>query len=183
MLSAVTLVRDSGGAVIYDPNFRRRLTTAAAAREMLADIALLATLVTPSCPGDTVPLLDTADPHEAARRCESLGAGWVAVTADPRPVVVRNGGREQRLAVPHNPDPVDATGAGDVLVGTAAARLALGDDPDRALATGVAAASLSVSGTGGTGYLPRLEESLAAVNQVRGHQAEGHQAEGRPRRR
>jgi 2-dehydro-3-deoxygluconokinase len=56
------------------------------------------------------------------------------------------------------------TGAGDVLVGTTAARLALGDNPHRALATGVAAASLSVSGTGGTGYLPRLEESLALVS-------------------
>lgn len=163
VLSAVRLVRDSGGAVIYDPNFRRRLTTAAAAREVLADIAPLATLVTPSCPGDTAPLLDTEDPHEAARRCESLGAGWVAVTAGPRPVVVRNGGREHRLPVPHNPHPVDATGAGDVLVGTTAARLALGDDPHRALATGVAAASLSVSGMGGTGYLPRIEESLALV--------------------
>jgi sugar/nucleoside kinase (ribokinase family) len=77
--------------------------------------------------------------------------------------VVRNGGREHRLPVPHNSHPVDATGAGDVLVGTTAARLALGDDPHRALATGVAAASLSVSGMGGTGYLPRIEESLALV--------------------
>lgn len=163
VLSAVTLVRDSGGAVIYDPNFRRRLTTAAAAREVLTAVAPLATLLTPSCPGDTAPLLDTEDPREAARRCESLGAGWVAVTAGPQPVVVRNGGQEQRLPVPHNPDPVDATGAGDVLVGTTAARLALGDDPHRALATGVAAASMSVSGMGGTGYLPRIEESLALV--------------------
>lgn len=163
VLSAVTLVRDSGGAVIYDPNFRRRLTTAAAARDVLADLAPLATLLTPSCPGDTAPLLATEDPHEAARRCESLGAGWVAVTAGPRPVVVRSGGREELLPVPHNPDPVDATGAGDVLVGTTAARLALGDDPHRALATGVAAASLSVSGMGGTGHLPRLEESQALI--------------------
>lgn len=162
--SAARLVRDCGGAVIYDPNFRRRLTTAAAAREVLADIAPLATLVTPSCPGDTAPLLGTEDPREAARRCQALGAGWVAVTAGPRPVVVRNGDRERRLPVPPNPDPVDAAGAGDVLAGTTAARLALGEDPDRALATGVAAASLSVSGMGGTGYLPRLEESLALAS-------------------
>jgi 2-dehydro-3-deoxygluconokinase len=161
--SAVRLVREAGGAVIYDPNFRRRLTTPEAAREVLADVAPLATLLTPSCPGDTAPLLGTEDPHEAARLCQSLGADWVAVTAGPGPVVVRSGGHEQRLSVPANPDPVDATGAGDVLVGTTAARLALGDAPDRALETGVAAASLSVSGMGGTGYLPRLEESLALV--------------------
>jgi 2-dehydro-3-deoxygluconokinase len=161
--SAVRLVRASGGAVIYDPNFRRRLTTPEDAREILADIAPLATLLTPSCPGDTAPLLGTEDPRVAARMCQSLGAGWVAVTAGPGPVVVRCGDRERRLTVPSNPDPVDATGAGDVLVGTTAARLALGDDPDLALETGVAAASLSVSGLGGTGYLPRLEESLALV--------------------
>lgn len=161
--AATRLVHEYGGAVIYDPNFRRRLTTAAAARAMLADIAPLATLVTPSCPGDTGPLLGTEDPDEAAGRCQALGAAWVAVTAGAGPVVVRHGDRTGQLSVPPNPGLVDATGAGDVLVGTTAARLARGDHPDRALETGVAAASLSVSGTGGTGYLPRLEESQALV--------------------
>jgi 2-dehydro-3-deoxygluconokinase len=161
--AAARLVRESGGAVIYDPNFRRRLTTAEAARALLADVAPLATLLTPSCPGDTGALLGTEDPDEAAGRCQSLGATWVAVTAGARPVVVRHGRRTWPVPVPPNPDPVDATGAGDVLVGTTAARLALGDRPDRALRTGVAAASLSVSGTGGTGHLPRLEESQALV--------------------
>jgi 2-dehydro-3-deoxygluconokinase len=161
--AAARLVQESGGDVIYDPNFRRRLTTAAAARAILADVAPLATLLTPSCPGDTGPLLGTEDPDEAAGRCQSLGAAWVAVTAGASPVVVRHGDRAWQVSVPPNPGLVDATGAGDVLVGTTAARLALGDHPDRALETGVAAASLSVSGTGGTGYLPRLEESQALV--------------------
>ena len=160
---AARLVRESGGAVIYDPNFRRRLATAEAARAMLTDVAPLASLVTPSCPGDTAALLGTDDPDEAAGRCQSLGATWVAVTAGARPVVVRRAGRTGQVPVPPNPDPVDATGAGDVLVGTTAARLALGDHPDRALETGVAAASLSVSGTGGTGHVPRLAESQALV--------------------
>jgi 2-dehydro-3-deoxygluconokinase len=161
VLAAVQLVRESGGAVIYDPNFRRRLTSVGAARVALADVAPLATLLTPSCPGDTAALLGTEVPDEAARRCQGLGASWVAVTAGPKPVVVRRGGSACQLPVPSNPDLVDATGAGDVLVGTTAARLALGEEPGRALETGVAAASLSVSGIGGTGYLPRLEESLA----------------------
>jgi 2-dehydro-3-deoxygluconokinase len=164
VLAAVRLVRASGGTVIYDPNFRRRLTSAAAARVALADVAPLATLLTPSCPGDTAALLGTEDPDEAARRCQALGATWVAVTAGPKPVVVRHGSSARQLPVPPNPDLVDATGAGDVLVGTTAARLALGEEPGRALETGVAAASLSVSGTGGTGYLPRLEESLALMH-------------------
>ncbi len=161
--AAARQVRQSGGAVVYDPNYRRRLTTPAAARAMLAEIAPLATLLTPSCPGDTAPLLGTEDPREAAGLCQSLGAAWVAVTAGPNPVVDRYGRREREIPVRPNPDLVDATGAGDVLVGTTAARLALGEDPDRALETGVAAASLSVSGTGGTGHLLRPDESLALL--------------------
>ncbi|HLH58902.1 MAG TPA: sugar kinase [Streptosporangiaceae bacterium] len=174
--AAARLVRESGGAVVYDPNFRRRLTGAGTARALLAEVAPLATLITPSCPGDTSALLGTDDPGEAAERCRSLGAGWVAVTAGAHPVVVQRGARRWRIPVPPNPDAVDATGAGDVLVGTTAARLALGQDPDRALETGVAAASLSVAGTGGTGYLPGLEESLALVS---GGPRPARSAEGR----
>ena len=174
--AAARLVRESGGAVIYDPNFRRRLTSAKAARALLAEVAPLTTLITPSCPGDTTALLGTDDAREAAERCQSLGADWVAVTAGANPVVVQHGARRWQVPVPPNPDAVDATGAGDVLVGTTAARLALGDGPDRALETGVAAASLSVAGTGGTGYLPGLAESLALVPGV---PLTGRSSEGR----
>jgi 2-dehydro-3-deoxygluconokinase len=60
---------------------------------------------------------------------------------------------------------VDATGAGDVLTGTVAARLALGDELDRAVRIGVAAASLSVSGLGGTGHVPVLSDSVALASE------------------
>jgi 2-dehydro-3-deoxygluconokinase len=65
------------------------------------------------------------------------------------------------VPVPANPAAVDATGAGDVLTGTVAARLALGDELERAVRIGVAAASLSVSGLGGTGHVPALPDSVA----------------------
>ena len=48
---------------------------------------------------------------------------------------------------------VDSTGAGDVLAGTTAARLALGDALPDALRRGVAAAARSLGGPGGTGWL------------------------------
>jgi 2-dehydro-3-deoxygluconokinase len=166
VITAADLVSRSGGHVIYDPNFRRRLTTSAAARDVLVAVAPLTTLITPSCPGDTEALLDTADPVEAARRGQELGAQWVAVTAGAQPVTVRRGDETWEIPVPSNPVPVDATGAGDVLVGTTVARLALGDDPDDALRIGVAAASLSVSGAGGTGHVPRLQDTLALAAQA-----------------
>ncbi|MBT2448774.1 hypothetical protein J7F03_17080 [Streptomyces sp. ISL-43] len=65
------------------------------------------------------------------------------------------------LPVPVNPDPVDATGAGDCFTGTATARLALGDTLADAVAYGMAAASLSVSGRGGTGRVPAFTETAA----------------------
>lgn len=70
---------------------------------------------------------------------------------------------EHGLRVPARPAPaiVDAIGAGDVLAGTVAARLALGDDLEDALHLGVAAATLSLGGTGGTGGLATLAESRA----------------------
>jgi 2-dehydro-3-deoxygluconokinase len=63
------------------------------------------------------------------------------------------------LPVPHIPEAVDATGAGDVFVGTLAARLALGDSLPEAASLGVGAASLSVAGRGGTGHIPALAET------------------------
>ena len=59
-------VAAAGGHVIYDPNFRRRLTTAQAARAALERVAPHAALVTPSCPDDTEALLGLTDPAAAA---------------------------------------------------------------------------------------------------------------------
>jgi 2-dehydro-3-deoxygluconokinase len=49
----------------------------------------------------------------------------------------------------------------DSLAGTVTARLALGDELVAAVRLGVAAASLSVGGLGGTGYVATLEETRA----------------------
>jgi 2-dehydro-3-deoxygluconokinase len=67
------------------------------------------------------------------------------------------------IEVPVIPAPVvvDQTGAGDSFAGTVAARLALGDDLVDAVRLGVAAASLSVGGLGGTGHVATLEETRA----------------------
>ena len=144
-------VEAADGFVVYDPNFRARLTSAGAARAALERVAPHAALVTPSCPDDTRALLDTSDPATAAARLRELGARAVAVTMGARGLYVDPGGhlppaRPSRI--------VDATGAGDVLAGTAAARLALGDDLLDALRRATAAAAHSLAGPGGTGWLP-----------------------------
>ena len=146
-------VAAAGGHVIYDPNFRGRLTTAQAARAALERVAPHAALVTPSCPDDTEALLGTTDPAAAAAALRSLGAGAVAVTTGASGLHLDAGDGVRMLT----PEPVsrvvDTTGAGDVLAGTAAARLALGDDLLDALRAGVAAAGRSLGGPGGTGWL------------------------------
>jgi len=78
----------------------------------------------------------------------------VAVTIGEHGLFVDTG--DERVELPAAPVPrvVDSMGAGDVLAGTAAARLALGDDLVGALRRGRAAAARSLAGPGGTGWLP-----------------------------
>jgi 2-dehydro-3-deoxygluconokinase len=151
---------------VYDPNFRPRLTGADRAGEVLRRLAPLCEVVTPSWPGEVEQLLQLAPgtPPEVALAavCE-LGSVGVVLTRGPRGALVAAAGRV--TAVPGVPasEVVDQTGAGDCLTGTLAARLALGDGLVEAVRLGTAAASLSVRGRGGTGHVPTLEETRAAL--------------------
>lgn len=169
VLAAAEAVHTAGGHLSYDPNFRSRLTSRSEARELLARIAPLTGLLKTSCPADALAMVDTADPAEAAVRYRALGARTVVVTAGSDRLLLDEGPGPGAGAgtgvtyhpVPVNPDPVDATGAGDCFTGTATARLALGDTLADAVAYGMAAASLSVSGRGGTGRVPSFAETAA----------------------
>lgn len=168
VLAAARTVHAAGGHLTYDANFRSRLTSRPAAGELLAHLAPLAGLVKLSCPADARALLGTDDPATAAARVRALGAAAVAVTAGADRLLLDDGAAAALLPVPRNPDPVDATGAGDCFTGTATARLALGDSLADAVAHGVAAASLSVSGRGGTGRIPAFTETAALAAAQRG---------------
>ncbi len=158
-------VAAAGGHVVYDPNFRRRLTTERAARAALERIAPRAALVTPSCPDDTTALLGTDDPATAAAAVRGLGAASVAVTVGADGILVDDVWLPPATA----PEVVDTTGAGDVLAGTAAARLALGDGLLDALRRGAAAAARSLGAAGGTGWLstPRGRRAPATAARPR----------------
>ncbi|MFE3990372.1 sugar kinase [Streptomyces goshikiensis] len=162
VLAAARIVHEAGGHLSYDPNFRPRLTGRAEARELLARIAPLTGLLKSSCPADAQALVDTGDPREAAARYRALGARAVAVTAGAGRLLLDEGAGEATYRpVPPNPHPLDATGAGDCFTGTTTARIALGDPLADAVAYGTAAASLSVSGHGGTGRIPAFTETAA----------------------
>jgi 2-dehydro-3-deoxygluconokinase len=163
VITAARAAHAAGTAVIYDPNYRPKLTTTARARKVLAAVAPHCTLITPSCPGDAQPLLDTAEPTAAAAAVLALGAKSVAVTAGAAEVLLDGKPGRLRLPVPPTPDAVDATGAGDVLTGTTAARLSLGDPPTEAIRLGIGAAALSTTGRGGIGHIPTLTQTRAAA--------------------
>ncbi|GII60506.1 2-keto-3-deoxygluconate kinase [Sphaerisporangium krabiense] len=163
VLHAARAVDAAGGRVVYDPNYRARLTGAEEAAAALEAIAPATALMTPSCPGDSLPLLGTGDPAETARACLERGARAVAVTRGAHGVLLAGGGAapERIPAVPPAAI-VDQTGAGDAFAGTVAARLALGDPLRDAVRAGTAAAAVNLEGQGGTGRVatPREIERL-----------------------
>lgn len=167
---AVTAAAKAARCFIYDPNWRPRLVDAETAAGHLRALAPYARLITPAWPREVTALLgtDPVDPRQAIRDLRSLGARAVALTQGADGVLV-----DDEPIVLHQPafavdEIVDQTGAGDVLAGTVAARLALGDPLPTAVRLGAAAAALSLRGHGGTGWLAPLEQTRAlAESEVR----------------
>jgi 2-dehydro-3-deoxygluconokinase len=147
------LMRDRGGIVVYDPNYRPKLTTPEAAREAFADMAPLANAVTPSWPHDAAALFGGADPHAAAQKALDAGASAAVITLGDQGLLVADGTRITHYPAHHAPAIVDATGCGDILAGTLTARLVLGDHFDLAVRLGMAAAAEAVGHRGGTTHL------------------------------
>lgn len=159
--AAVLAAARAARCFVYDPNWRPRLVDAAGARAHLRALAPYARLVTPAWPRETTALLGDADgssPEAACARLRALGAGAVALTRGADGVLLDEGGTVWDVPAFHVDRVVDQTGAGDVLVGTVAARLAEGDDLVDAVRVGVAAAALSLQGEGGTGHLGDLAD-------------------------
>jgi 2-dehydro-3-deoxygluconokinase len=150
---AARLVHEAGGIVVYDPNYRARLTDAGAAVASLARIAPLADVVLPSHPVETRALLGARTPAAGAAACRLLGAAAVAVTCGADGVLLDAGARQKWIPAAPVKAVADATGAGDALAGTVAACLAQGAALDEALERGVRAAARALSLPGGTGWV------------------------------
>lgn len=156
--AVVHAAEEARGTVVYDPNFRGRLTAAATARGVLEKVAPHASLITPSCPADSLPLLGTADAERAAAACLDLGAGAVAVTRGADGVLLATRDDQRDIPAVEAPLIVDATGAGDAFAGVLTAHLARGVSLVDAVRAGAAAASLSLGGQGGTGRVATAAE-------------------------
>ncbi|MDI1466175.1 PfkB family carbohydrate kinase [Catellatospora sp. KI3] len=157
--AAARLVRASGGQVVYDPNFRPRLTAAERAAALFAALAPDLTVALPSAPADTSALFGCVDAVEAAEHVHRLGVPYAVVTRGADGMRVSDRGAGVDLPVVPAPVVVDATGAGDCFAGTLTARLALGDPLLDAARLASAAASLALGGRGGTGLIPTLTQS------------------------
>lgn len=152
--------------LVFDPNFRPRLTTVEEAAAVLADLAPRTFLVTPSFPGETSALLGCTTPKEAAAKLRSLGAANVAVTCGAEGIQLESDAGSVWIEAIPAPAVVDQTGAGDAFVGTLTARMVLGDSLAAAARFGAAAASLVVGGKGGTGFIPTFEQTSAHALQA-----------------
>lgn len=158
VLRAAQLMRDRGGIVVYDPNYRPKLTAPDAARDAFAKIAPLADVVTPSWPHDAAALFGGADPQATAAAALAGGASAAVITLGDDGLLLADGQEITHYPAFHAPTVVDATGCGDILAGTLTARLALGDDLDLAVRLGMAAAALAVGHRGGTTRLATSAE-------------------------
>jgi sugar/nucleoside kinase (ribokinase family) len=171
---AVARANSAGRSACYDVNFRPRLTSAADALELLRAVAPGCRLVKIGSPGDSEPLFGRTATGEVAAAVGELTGAAVVVTAGEEPLALGTTGDPDPGSDPgadqpgrgrhvtHHPGRpapafVDATGAGDVLIGTLAARLALGDTLAAALPEAMAAAALSTGRHGGAPHATRAE--------------------------
>ena len=161
VFAAIDRARAQRARVAYDLNFRPRLWSAHAARQVVERTAGLADIFLPSV--DEVALLaGTRTPEEVLRWAHDLGAPTVLLKLGAQGCWVSQRSGVTRLP-PYPVSPVDATGAGDCFAGTLLARLAAGDDiVDAARAANVAAA-LSTLGIGAVAPLPRWPQVRAAL--------------------
>lgn len=120
-----------GPLKVFDPNVRPRLlpdrAAVAALRELTDEFVSTADVVKLSA-ADAEVLYDGASPQATAQRLRSVGAGSVVVTCGSRGALVDAGGETTMVPAP-KVDAIDATGAGDSVMGALIRRLLAGGLP------------------------------------------------------
>lgn len=161
VFAAIELVKQAGGQVAYDTNYRPRLWPPARARSVMNAAIAMADFVLPGT-DDALAMLDLTDPDAILDYYLRLG---------PKVAVLRMGDAGAYFATPdrrvrlsaHQVKAVDATGAGDTFCGSFLARILGGDDPERAAHYANVAAALKCTGYGAVAPIPRPEQVMAAM--------------------
>jgi fructokinase len=158
--------RATKGIKVFDPNVRPTLLPDAAAvaalRDLVEEFFATADLVKLSS-ADAVVLYDGAEPAAAAERIRKLGARAVVVTCGAKGAYVAAGDGASMLAAPAV-RAVDATGAGDSVMGALIRRLLVDGFPDglagwlRNVEFALAVGGLVVERPGGATSMPTEED-------------------------
>jgi fructokinase len=154
---------------VFDPNVRPTLLPDAAAvtalRDLVEEFFATADLVKLSA-ADAVVLYDGADPAAAAERIRKLGARAVVVTGGAKGAYVSAGEGASMLPAP-SVAAIDATGAGDSVMGALISRLLADGFPDdlagwhRNVRFALAVAGLVCERPGGATAMPTADELTA----------------------
>lgn len=161
--------RTTGPLKVFDPNVRPTLlpnrAAVAALRELVEGFFATADLVKLSA-ADAEVLYDGASPADAAERILGLGAGSVVVTSGSKGAFVAADGGSAMLPAPAVAA-VDATGAGDSVMGALIRRLLADGRPDdldgwqRHVKFALAVAGLVCERPGGAVAMPTNDELTA----------------------
>lgn len=130
-------VRENGGEVVFDGNYRPRgWADPAAARAAFAAIAPLCTIVLPTFE-DEVALYGDADPQDIAERWHAAGARIVvAKLGEDGALLSRLDSAAQLIPCPERKAPKDTTGAGDSFNAAFLTALLAGAEPEAAVRAG-----------------------------------------------
>jgi 2-dehydro-3-deoxygluconokinase len=161
VFAAIDIVKQAGGMVAYDTNYRSRLWPAARAAAVMNAAIRQADYVFPGME-DAAALLGLSEPDAILDFYLRLG---------PKAVVLKMGEAGAYLATPdgrwrlpaHRIQAVDATGAGDTFCGSFLARILGGDEVEAAARYANVAAALKCTGYGAVAPIPRPEQVRAAL--------------------
>ena len=151
---AIKLIKDSGGLVSLDLNYRPALwPSREMAEEVILSVAKQADIVFPS-DDEAKMLFGTDDPDAIATKFLALGARIVAVKRGEKGAYIAT--PEQRFDVPPVPTtPVDSAGAGDSFAGAFLTWYLETGNVETAAKRAAEVAAGTVSGLGAVGPIPR----------------------------
>ncbi len=161
VFAAIDIVRNAGGKVAYDTNYRPRLWPPARAAAVMHAAIAKAEIVFPGMEDSQV-MLGLSDPDRILDHYLGLGPKIAVLKMGDRGAYLAT--REHRVFIPvHKVTAVDASGAGDTFCGSFLARWLAGDELEAAARYANVAAALKCTAYGTVTPIPRSVDVEAAM--------------------